>query len=311
MREAATLIIAGWSIRSVVRLFNERCVAAPAGSHWKVSSLAGMLRNPALGGYASRGGKILDEKGDVHAPGAGSLPLRIYEPVIAAEVWAQLEPAMRARAARPRAANESMLRGIVKCGRCGGGMSWSKAGRNASYRCTAAQRSSGADCVGNTMVAMRMEAIVREAALCVLEDPDLLAAARSENAPAVASQFAELEATIAGLDVALGDLELTWAKAGLRDARATARFDRNRAILETELKTATEQLNELSDRRYRPNLALLGEGPRVREAFAKLAKVERTSILAELIDSVVIGPAGAPGERFNPARIDIRWAEDF
>lgn len=115
VRKAATEVIAGASLRSIVREWNAAGVPTTVGNVWKLPTLRQYLRSPRLVGHRVHQGKVLlDDKGD---PVLGQ-----WEQMLDQETYDRLQlvlarPETRARVPR-RNARHYLLTGTVRCGIC-------------------------------------------------------------------------------------------------------------------------------------------------------------------------------------------------
>lgn len=309
LREAVNDVLGGVSVGCVVRAWNEAGYPSPQGGLWSRTGLTKLLRNPALCGYGHYGGKLLDATGAELVPGGTEPPMRVGTPLIDEHTWAQLEVLLAARSTRRVSSNQSLLRGLVRCGRCGANMvrNGGPASRYGGYYvCTQSDRAGG--CPGNAISARRLEPIITAAVIEVLRDPELLAAARETNAPNARRVVDQLQDQLERRYRRLDEVEELWLDVEVKDARAKARFATRRAKLESEIKQLRAQLADATARSSGRNLALLAAGDDLEQAFESLATAAKSTLLGELIDCVVIGPS-VKGTRFDPTRISVRWIE--
>lgn len=115
VRKAVDEVIAGASLRSVVREWNAAGVPTTTGKEWKLPTLRQYLRSPRLIGHRVHQGKVLlDGRGD---PVMGQ-----WEPILDEETYDRLQlvmvkPETRARVPR-RNARYYLLTGTARCGIC-------------------------------------------------------------------------------------------------------------------------------------------------------------------------------------------------
>jgi site-specific DNA recombinase len=301
IRETARTVIAGGSFRSIAMEWNAAGFPANDGSGWRSPTLARMLRNPSLAGYATYKHKVI-----LNSTG---LPMKSHVAVLDADTWAELSHILKRRTAHPRGTSDSPLRGLLRCGRCGGGMTRNNATKEGAYRCVANVH--GGLCVGNTIAATKTEAFVIEAALEVLADPERLAHLRQDN-PQAEVQRQEREAATARLQSGLERLDRASAMGEYDDVDGVRRFKKLKADLVAELDqlAAAERLSRRARHTPRTHVP---DGMTPAEAFDAATRQQRLTILSELIEDVEILPAlnraarGMPRAVYRTDRVAINW----
>jgi len=301
VRQAAREVADGASMRSVVTRWNQAGYTTAGGAEWGSSRLAQLLRNPLLAGYSvHRGQVVTDDDGR---------PIVFHEPVLDEATWADLVAAFERRTAHPRSGTEAPLRGLLRCGRCGGAMARSAPGPRGVYRCW---RRSHGGCTGNTIVAPKTEAFVTEAALALLSDPELLARTREAGDPQAAAAQRQREADAQRLRSALERLERAWVMGEYDDGDGQRRYTKLKADLVAELDAVLDADRRARTRRKRPPL-LATDGGDVAAAFDALTAAQRLTLLCELIEHVTVLPATSrvadKGSRpvYRPERLVITW----
>jgi len=115
-RELAERVMAGHTVNSVIRLFNERGVPAPQKDRWQAQLARGILRSTALMGPVTPTGERI-------APG-----------IVTAEEYDLIQKALEgASVSRTRSRSASPLLGLVFCGVCGGKLYRDRPHKN--YKC--------------------------------------------------------------------------------------------------------------------------------------------------------------------------------
>jgi DNA invertase Pin-like site-specific DNA recombinase len=137
LKAAALAIIDGGSISSQVRALNDAGLHGGRGAAWTVTSLRRTLSSVYLAGWAPGGGDtrttvraVLDE---------GGLPRVVHEALLTEGQWYLLQKILDSRASgRGGSGEPSLLRGLVKCGRCGAALHGdrTKDGGRGRYRCS-------------------------------------------------------------------------------------------------------------------------------------------------------------------------------
>lgn len=298
VRQAAATIVAGGTLRGVAMAWNAAGYPSPYGSEWVALKVSRLMRNPVMAGYAVSRGQVV--RGD------DGQPVRFHTPVLDEQTWADLCAAMATRKGHPRSGNESPLRGLVRCGRCGAAMSRGTSNKGyATYRCS--RRQHGGSCPGNTIGAAKTEAFVLEAARAVLADPQRLAELQGQPVPdpAPAAPGHDLER----LRVALERLDRSLVLGEFDDPDGQRRYRKLKADLTAELRTATA--TAAPARRRGPRL-VAGDGLSPAEVFDQASPAEQLTVLCELIEHVSVLPAAhvkrGPGS-WDHARLSITWNE--
>ncbi len=302
MRDAARRVVSGESLRSVATFWNRSGYTTTNGAEWTSSGISHLLRNPLLAGYSVHRGEVVTDDQD--------RPVIFHTPVLDAATWADLTAVTSGRNTRPRSIVEAPLRGLLRCGRCGSGMSRAGNGPRATYRCW---RQSHGGCEGNTIVSAKTEAFVIEAALAVLEDPVRLAELRTAPNPAAEAERQDREETARRLQTALERLERAWVMGDYDDGDGPRRFAKLKADLTGELDATLAAERRTRQPRRRSTPVPAQDGVSVAEAFDAMSPSERLTVLSELIEHVTILPAPArvtaKGERptYRTERLVITW----
>ncbi len=294
VRDLAARVLAGESMRRVAMDWNAAGYLSPTGSDWSSTTLSRMLRNPLLAGYAvSRGEVVTDADGQ---------PVRFHKPLLADDTWADLCALVAGRPAHPRSGVDAPLRGLLRCGRCGGAMARTARGSRGSYRC--ARRSGGGNCAGNTITAPQTEAYITEAVLSVLADPVRLAQVRAGD-PGAAEDRTRREQEARRLRTALERVDTAQALGEYDDPDGARRFAKVKGDLLAQLERLVAA-DRLTRPRRRPALAKV-EGLSVVEAFDAATPAQRLTMLGELVEHATVLPAA---HRVTPAGARAKWDPD-
>jgi site-specific DNA recombinase len=128
LREIIDRVIAGESRYAILQDLNAREIPppyvmeaqrvgkSPEGKLWQANTIARMLRNQTMLGYAMhKGAPVLDE--------TTGLPVKRYEPLIDLETWGRLQTALDEASTSPAAKSATTpLLGVLKCPECGRNM---------------------------------------------------------------------------------------------------------------------------------------------------------------------------------------------
>ncbi|HYZ13753.1 MAG TPA: recombinase family protein [Actinomycetota bacterium] len=282
IRDAVERLIAGASMRSIWLDWRHRGVRSPRGTDWQVASLKRMFVSPRIAG-------LREHRGVVVGPA-------VWPAVITPEQH-EAVVAILADRSHPRAPARRYLLtgGVLRCGRCGAAMvARPNDRRQPRYACTV----DAGGCNRMFHLAEPLEDFIRDAILIALDGPALRALAAgvaTDDPPTeVAAELAALEdrrREAAGA-YSSGEISLEAFRAADRDlagridhARDELR-SRSRATMAAALPTSADEL----------------------AAWWEQASLdERRTLLALVVEGVVLNP-GVPGRsRFDPARVEIVW----
>jgi hypothetical protein len=275
-REAAKRLLAGEPLQVIARDFNARRLYTATRREWTAQTLRQVMMAPRLAGLRVHRGEVVG-KGD-------------WPPILTEQQHARLLAMFGARR-RPGRPPVSLLGGLVVCGGCGSKM-WQSASRSdyRRYGCQAAPGRGG--CGGVSIRGDHTEDIVVEVVLARLDTPQLAAEVGAVHDASIEEQIGALEGRMTELADVYGAGRITITE-----------WMRARDPLEEQLARARRTRDEAS------GLLILADfrEPRVlRQAWPKLSTDERRTILAAVINRVVIAPAEKRA-RFDPDRISIEW----
>lgn len=303
VREAARRVADGESLRAVALSWHRAGYTTPRGSPWVAGGISKLLRNPILAGQSVHRGQVVTD--DDGRPRVFHTP-----PVLDASTWADISTVLAGRVARPRSGVDAPLRGLLRCGRCGSGMTRTKSGGTGVYRCW---RHDHGECVGNAIAARKTEAFITEAALTLLADPELLAGTRHAGDPQAAAAREQREADAHRLRTALERLERAGLMGEYDDEDGQRRYAKLKADLVNDLDgvLATERRSQA----HRRTSLMPADGVDVAEAFAELSPAQQLTVLSDVIEHVTVLPApvrtATKGTRpvYRPERLVITWQQ--
>lgn len=295
VRDAATRVLAGESLRSVAAALNKAGATTVGGKQWSGPSLRQVLRSARISGR-----REVFPEGVSASKGVGVVvATECWEPIISVEDSDRLRalftsPERLANHTRNTRAKH-LLTGLLVCQRCGGrmyGLVWEAGGKAPLYRCPS-PTSGGRETCGRTSVLMKYaEPVVRNVVLEAIDSADFRDRlhARSEVDPSVAEQVTKDEATLRELAAMMGAQELTMDE-----------FKTARDIVATRLERNKAQLARVTNTNA---LALLDarEGDLVQKWDA-LTVGQQRAVLGEVLARVEVAPAEGRGVKFNPKRL--------
>ena len=280
VQEAATCLLRGDSLRSIVLDLNHRGLHTSTGHTWIPRSLKRVLLSPRNVGVIEH-----HEAGTVTA---------CWQPILTTAQRTRLvallnDPSRRVTPGRPR---RYLLSGILRCGECGGRLV-SVNGRNnrgRAYGCPPPP----AGCNHTLIVAGWAEEYVIACALKALSKPRLREGHRAEGDHD------------RDLDVITADRALLDELAGAYAARKITMSEwlTARRPIEQRISDATQRIAEHTSRDALRRV--LADGIALAEQWPSLPLERQRSILAGMLDHVVIRRVGK-GRYADPTRIQPVW----
>lgn len=287
IREAVDSVLAGESVRSIVRRWNDAGLVAPRGGRFTASAVQRILRSPTIAGW-----RALDRV--PVAPGR-------WEAIIDRDVQRRLEAILDTRRGGPgRFAGTKprtyLLSGLLVCARCGTSLvAQARPDRKRSYTCPSDPSKTG--CGGVRIVAPDLEAEVFEQLLIVMDARELAAAAPPADDPTgpLLDELARLEADQAQLAAdhyadRLIDRAQFFAASEALSVRLAA--VKTRVAAEAQRSAVTPMLDDLSD---------------LAEQWDGLALGKQRAIVERFVDRIVIHPSTVPRGRFSADRVEVIW----
>jgi DNA invertase Pin-like site-specific DNA recombinase len=285
IRACAKRLLAGEPVRSITADLNARGVPSATGGAWSPQSLRRMLASPRISGQRAHHGEIV---ATAEWPG-----------IISLEDGA----AIRALLANPerrtnKSARRYLLGGILVCDHCGERLvARPRSGGQRRYACAKGPGFSGC---GKTYInADPVEQFVTEAALHRLDSPELKRSQERQQreAPDAQRWLQEMEAAqaqLVELATAYGQREISMDE--LRAARKP---------IEQRLTAARKQLAKVS----RTNAVdrYIGNSDTLRVEWEALDLSQQHTLIATVVDKVVVGPARPGYNRFDESRLTPVW----
>jgi site-specific DNA recombinase len=275
VREATSRILGGEGLRVVARDWHDRGIVTPAGKPWKLSPLRRLLKSARISGRKEHQGVIV---GPAVWPG-------IISPAQSDRLRAILS-VTRAR----RAPRKHLLTGLAVCGRCGTKLvARPRQDQTPCYVCPGVPEPG---CGKIRILASPLEELIADTVIAAVDTPELSRAIT--GAKSVAAD--ELQALRTQED----ELARMWAR---------------REITRESWQSATDELakqldgirGELDDEaRHRVAADLTADGA-LRQRWPDLGFDQQRLILETVIDTVTVGPGRQGFNRFDPARVEIRW----
>ena len=286
VREAASRILAGDSLRSVAIDWNRRGIATVTGRPWTTTVLRTMLISGRISGQRDYHGEIV---GRADWPG-----------IITPDETARL----RAILANPDRLTRRTVRryllsgGLLRCGICDSVLIARPRG-DGERRYICAKGPGLPGCGGIAILSDPLERFIREAVLHRIDTPQLRAALDGADAPsevgiAAAGELAASQSQLEELATAYGQRLITFAEYLAARKPIEARMDAAKRALSRQSRTAAVA-------------PYLGNAAALREAWDSLSLPRQRAVVAAVLDRVTVGPAVKGRNTFDPDRLAPLW----
>jgi DNA invertase Pin-like site-specific DNA recombinase len=289
IKEAATRILTGETLRAVSADWNERGVSTVSGVRWEPTTLKRMLVQPRLSGQREHHGRIVGPA--------------VWKPILTPEQTTRLRAILEddGRGIRDRAGSTYLLAGLVYCCACGARMICRPAHRKNGtkfrrYYCSVDR--GGCNKVG--ISAERTEEFVVEQMHTRHVGPKSKAGGEHVNADKAAEKLAKLEERKRLLNEMLGVGEMT------REEYGTARDRLLKEITEArrQVEDALAAGSTVEVHGVRINVA--AQAASLREDWETLTTEQRRDVVRRRVEGVTIAPAKKWGV-FDAGRVTITW----
>lgn len=284
IREMATRVLAGDSMRSVAVDLNARGIWTSMGNEWIGQGVKRVLTSARISGRREHAGEFFDAE---------------WDPIITPEQSDRLRRLLGSRTqASQRTSRRYLLTGgLLRCGRCEAPMV-ARPNAKGTRRYVCAKGPGQGGCGRMSAIAEPLEAFIVEAVLYRLDTPELGAAlvdTRRER-----RETADLEDQVAADQAMLDELAADYANRVIGRSEWLAAHD----PIQTRIDQARRRLSRLS-----PTTAIdqyAGNADLLRSAWADLPLSRQQAIVRVVVDHVVAHPA-KPGRGFDPERFGPTW----
>jgi DNA invertase Pin-like site-specific DNA recombinase len=285
IREMAQRLLAGESLRTLVKDLDARQVPTVRGARWCMQTLRSILKRPALAGLRSLRGEVVARA--------------VWEPILSEEESARVRALLedpRRRLTRP--ARTYLLKGFLNCALCGVKLiSRPNHGRR-GYLCASGPALTG--CGRVYITAEPLEAFITETVLFRLDTPALTALLSAPDAEG--AEGTDLLTSLRADEAQLEDLALAYG----RKQVSLPEWLIARKEIEARLTVQRTHLRR-TDRR-RALREVVGQGGALRRRWLELNLDQQRAIIATVLDRVLVSRSRVPGRiQFDPGRLDPVW----
>jgi site-specific DNA recombinase len=282
IREAARRVLAGDGVRTVANDWNARGICTVTGVPWSPTTIKRLLMSGRIAGLREHHGNRTDAE---WAP--------IIDHAMSDDLRRILQDPARnlSGGANP---HKYLLSGMLRCGVCGATLTARpvrrKGIRYRRYACVADRGGCNRCGIG----AGPVEELIVEAVMIRLDTPALSKATAQREANPVQVDIDDLEGRLRDLASMFANREITkeeWliARTRLSEQLAHAR----------QTEAAAVRDSAVADQLARPDV--------LRTEWPQMSLERQRTVLAAIIDRIVIAPTTKAGNKFNPDRIDVIW----
>jgi site-specific DNA recombinase len=308
VREGVERVLAGDSLRSIASDWNRRNIRTSTGGRWQQQPLRRMLTSGRIAGLRELRGT--ETRTAQWGKNAGEpITVRTAVPKLVTQgQWPRIidvETLMRVRAVlldptRRKTGTRGekyLLTGLLRCHACGGRLvARPREDKTRRYVCSTGPMYEG--CGKTFVLAEPLEKLVSDMVMLAIDGPDLQRALAARNG--------HDKADIAALTTALSAAKerIRWLGEDFAEGKVSreAFAQADRAIGDK-----VRELNEVlaAATAAAPVARLVGGAV---ERWPELSFDQRRAVLSAVVEKVVIGAGRRGYNRFDPTRVDVRWA---
>ena len=286
VRQAAADVLAGISMHSICRRWNEQGILTTAGHPWRRQVMRTMLLSPRMAGYrVYQGKKALDANGE---------PVRgLIEPLLDDATW----EAVKAVLADPERSGKHsrsggrkyLLSGIVRCANCARRMSGNADTRHNTYAYACRPATSDLGCGKNAISGKALDPMVEQLVLTYLSEREFETSVdpwtRDADLRELVGRKSELMNTFTSGELS-GDVVFP----------AIAKLESQEAELRSQRAEWT-----------RRQVAAATRPTNVIEAWPKLDLEQKRQVISSVVEAVVVNQASRKGGAFDSSRANVIW----
>ena len=295
LRQAATDVLAGVRLATIVQQWNDADVTTVTGKPWSGGVLLQVLRAPRLAGWRTHrvGGSEWSQVPPIALDKQGQPVKGEWEPIIDHATHLALVEALTSRpdhrsVVPRRNARRYLMTGLLRCAVCNGVMYGNKVGDSHFYRCDTAKCSNSASGKG-------VDAWVGER---VVERSELVSAQEAPTTGGPDSRLVELNTQIDDANAMIEDVMAVYRNKGIS---ATTAFG-NVAKLEESLAPVVAERDALL-----AETALSAPEALDADAWEAMDTDRRRAAAERALHTVYVRKATKLGNRFDVSRLDPVW----
>lgn len=298
IQEAARRVLAGESLSSVCRDFANRDVRTPARNHWQPRTLRSVLVSARISGRREHA-PTERRSGKRYRPLLGEITATaVWPKIISADdsdrLRAFLSDPERIAKYHPLAKGRTyLLSGILRCGRCGGGMVGRPRSGTPRYVCPNVPGTSS--CGGTATTTRRTDEHIRDLVLVALDSPALIERLRRKD-----TGDSGLRADIQADEEQLEELAAAWANREI----SRKEWMIAREPIEGRLERARAKLAKIS--RTTALESFVGSLEEMLKRWEALNTSQRRAIVGSVVRSIAVNPAN-PRKKWDPERFVPEW----
>jgi len=282
LRDAATRILAGASLRSLVTEWNRKGIKTSGGRDWYTSAMHRLLTSARIAGWREHEGKMIAKA--------------TWPPIITRRQNDRLRLLLNDPARRKNeGARRYLLTGIAYCSLCGHRLvARPRADKRRSYVCASGANFNG--CGKIRVLAEPFEELIA-AELPAAIDADAFGKAMHEaRRPATAAS------QVNAIETKLADLATDFA----HDRITRREWLTAREVLDKRLEAATGNMTR--QQQHVGLLPYLSKPDALAKAWPALGIERQRAIVMALVERVVVAPVAVRGRnKFEPERVSVEW----
>jgi site-specific DNA recombinase len=285
VKEAAQRILAGDTLRSVCRDFNERKIPTVQGGAWSTTVLRNILMSARISGQREHRGEIVAR---------GTWPA-----ILTSSQTARLRSLLGNPDRRTNRSPRSYpLTGLVRCSLCGEKMV-ARPRDDGSRRYVCAKGPGNVGCGKTYQLAEPLEDLIAEAVFYRLDGEGLAHAIAARSSGESGTQ--DIEQALQDDRLRLDELADMYGRKEIVAREWTAaRTPIQRRIAENERRLGALTGSSALD-------GYIGHADALRSQWDSLAPARQRAVVAALLDSIIIGPAVRGRNTFDPTRVTPVW----
>jgi DNA invertase Pin-like site-specific DNA recombinase len=288
IREAVDRVLAGESIHSICKTWNERGVPTVSGIPWGMYVLRRILTSGRIAGWREHHGELVAEAE--------------WDGIIDLETLEALRAILRDpdRTKRKMPVRRYLLTGLARCGRCGEKLVARP--RPDGRRCYVCSNGLGFKGCGRlSQLADPLEELVVESTFVRLNSPGTLRALQRDTGKQD-QRRTKLTKELQGYEKRLKRLQDEYSVEGIWKK---SDFMRQRNALEDRIDRLQRSIGRDTEARF---ITRVPSGERALRKWWDDANIEqRRALIAAVADRVIIKPADRTRHEFQPERVDVIW----